>query len=222
MEPDATTEKKAHHVFGNPNAPLYKDVVKNAGRKKGQNKATWESSVLKYIKPFAQKAEWKPTRWCYEVAATMRMMALRYESVKKVLDVWDTYDWKNKGRKFSLDKACDEAKVDRDEFAGLVLAAVKNDFRIKALAIVELNIGDLVQASVDYASKDVKDASPERMRHLEKHGIIDKPTPASTRINVRASATVPQIPGKSFDAQMTELDNAIDGEILGETRLLTE
>lgn len=219
MEPEPITEKKEHHVFGNPNAPLWKDRVAstNGGRAKT---ITWESSVMKYIRPFAKKAEWKNTRYAREVVSAMRLMAGRIEIVKKVLEIWDEFSWKEKGRTFSLDKACDIAEVDRDEFAGLALAAVKADFRTKALSIVELNIGDIVQASVDYSSKGVKEASAERMRHLEKHGIIDKPVPASTRINVRANAaSAPAIPARSFDSVMEDFDkNVVDGEILGETK----
>lgn len=222
METETTEPKEPHRVFGSksPNAPLWKDRVQktNGGRAKN---ITWESSVLKYIRPFREKAGWKTTRFCKEVVSTMRLMAGRYEPIKKVLDVWDSYSQKTKGQVFSLDRACDEAQVDRDEFAGLALAAVKADFRTKALAIVELNIGDLVQASVDYASKDVKDASPERIRHLEKHGIIDKVTPASTRINVRANASAPAaLPARSFDSAMEDFDKVIEGEILGETKMI--
>jgi hypothetical protein len=218
METEPTTEKKEHRVFGNPNGPLWKDRVKttNGGRAKN---ITWESSVLKYIRPFREKAGWKTTRFCKEVVGAMRLMAGRYEQIKRVLEIWDGYSPKTKGQVFSLDKACDEAQVDRDEFAGLALAAVKQHFRMEALSIVELGLKDLVQASVDYSSKDVKEASAERMRHLEKHGIIDKPVPASTRINVKA-ASVPALPTRSFDSTMEDFDKAIDGEILSETKLI--
>lgn len=221
MDESAATAKKPHHVFGNPNAPLWKDAVAttNGGRAK---LITWESSVMKYIRPFAKKAEWKHTAYAREVVATMRLMANRIDIIKKVIDVWDAYDSKQRGRTFSLDKACDEAGVDRDEFAGLALAAVKKDFRERALSVVELNLGEVVQASVDFSMSKVKEASTERIRHLEKHGIIDKQQAASTRISVK-NTNAPVQPTRSFDDQMADFDkNVIDGEILGETRLLNE
>lgn len=212
MEPEPTTEKKSHHVFGNPNGPLWKDRVKSTNGGRAKN-ITWESSVLKYIRPFREKAGWKTTRFCKEVVGAMRLMAGRYEQIKRVLEIWDGYSHKTKGQVFSLDKACDEAGVDRDEFAGLALAAVKSHFRLMALSIAELNLDEMVKASVDFASSDKKEASAERMRHLEKHGIIDKQQVASTRINVRAqAASVPALPARSFDSQMEDFDKAIDAE----------
>lgn len=214
------TEKKHRHLFGIPTAPLYTDVVKdmrNAGRAK---LVTWESSVMKYIRPFAKKAEWKETRWCYEVVGTMRLMANRYDPIKKVIETWDGYDSKQKARKFSLDKACDEAGVDRDEFAGLALAAVKADFRAKAESIVVLELDDVVKASMKFITSGVKESSPERMRHMEKHGVIDKQQAA--RISLKQTNNAPAQPTRSFDDTMSDFDKAIDGEILGETRLLNE
>lgn len=217
MEPE-TTEKKEHRVFGNPNGPLWSERVKSTNGGRARN-ITWESSVLKYIRPFREKAEWKTTRFCKEVVGTMRLIAGRYEQIKKVLDIWDGYSHKTKGQVFSLDKACDEAQVDRDEFAGLALAAVKNHFRLMALSTAELNLDKMVEASVAFASSDKKEASAERMRHLEKHGIIDKVAP--TRISLKATAnSTPSVPGRSFDSQMEEFDKVIDGEILGETKLI--
>jgi len=220
MEPE-TTEKEPHRIFGskNPNMPLWKDRVQktNGGRAKN---ITWESSVLKYIRPFREKAGWKTTRFCKEVVGAMRLMAGRYEQIKKVLDIWDGYAQKTKGQVFSLDRACDEAGVDRDEFAGLALAAVKQHFRMTALSIAELNLDEMVKASVQFASSDKKEASAERIRHLEKHGIIDKQQVASTRISVKTNTNVPSVPGRSFDSQMEEFDKVIDGEILGETKLI--
>jgi len=221
MEPE-TTEKEPHRIFGskNPNMPLWKDRVQKTNGGRARN-ITWESSVLKYIRPFREKAGWKTTRFCKEVVGAMRLMAGRYEQIKKVLDIWDGYAQKTKGQVFSLDRACDEAGVDRDEFAGLALAAVKQHFRMTAMSIVDLNIGDLVQASVDYASKDTKESSPERMRHLEKAGIIDKVAPGGTKVIVKQTANNnPSVPGRSFDSQMEEFDKVIDGEILGETKLI--
>lgn len=220
MEPE-TTEKKPHHAFGNPNAPLWKNVVvtTNGGRAKN---TTWESSVLKYIRPYRDKAQWKTTRFCKEVVGSMRMMASRYETVKKVLEIWDGYSIKTKGQVFSLDRACDEAQVDRDEFAGLALAAVKNHFRMMALSTVELNLDTIVQASVDFSKLNTKEASAERIRHLEKHNIINRQSAAKVVVQQTNNNPPPQ-PTRSFDDQMADFDNnVIDGEILGETRLLNE
>ncbi len=216
MEPEPTQHQpkgKSSHLFGRPELPLLKDVKREIGR---MSLVEWESSVLRYVQPFAKKAKWRPQAYCRKVVGAMRLMKGQVETIRKVVDAWDALDTSEKVRTSSLDKACDLVEVDRGEFAVLALAAVKADFKRQAESIVELNLPEMVQASVSYASKDVKEASSERMRHLEKHGIIDKPRVPTTRIQMNQAS----IPARSFDSQMEDFDNAIEGEVLGETKLI--
>ncbi len=98
MEPEPTQhqpKKKSPHIFGNPNLPLIKDLKRDVGR---MSLVEWESSVLRYVQPFAKKAKWRPQDYCRKVVAAMRLMRGQVEIIKKVIDVWDSYEQREKVR----------------------------------------------------------------------------------------------------------------------------
>lgn len=204
--------KQPHRIFGSksPTAPLWKDRVAstNGGR---APTIKWENSVLKYIRPIIAEVEWKNVLVCREVVSSMRLMADRYEQVQKAIEIWDGFKDKEKGRIFSLDKACDIAHVDRDEIAGLVLSAVKKHvcrmLAGTAYALVERNFEKLIQASITFCLTGTKESSAERIRllkMLESPGYMGaeiKPKGEGVRSEASASA-----PARSLDTDMASLD----------------
>ncbi len=201
-----------HRVYGSkdPKMPLWKDRVHNAGRPKT---VRWESSVLKYIKDVAKEMGWANVSLCKEIANTLRLLTGNYESVAQVISKWDSYPEKEQKKTFSIDRAVDDCDVDRDEFAGLVLAAVQKHIQRQGAAIIDRNWNAIIQAAVDHAIRGGAAGAKERIelirildrmaaREREGLSVVPKTTRAS-----KAEESGGNGAGKSLDSQSAELDD---------------
>lgn len=176
-----------------------------AGR---QKKGDWENSVLKYIKGYTQKIGWKTNNVCKEVVNAMRLMQDRYEPVSQVIAVWDAMPYKHQTRVFSLDKACDTAHVDRDEFAGLVLAAVSKHIQRNAIAIIDQSFERIIQSAVDHAINGGAKGAQERIELIKLLTRPEKPAkPSATKTEPAVGSAPEGRAAQSLDSQLAELDD---------------
>lgn len=204
-------------IIQSPNgtrAPSWKDRIANTSPGAGrQKKVNWDSSVLKYVKDAAREMGWKSLSLCREVIGSMRLLTGSYEPVALVIAKWDSYPEKDRGKVFSIDRAVDDCDVDRDEFAGLVLAAVQKHIQRQGAAIIDRNFEKIIQAAVDHAIHGGANGRQERVELLK---ILDrmaarerqalKQVPSSPRASAKNEAQAPT-GAKSLDSQMAELDD---------------
>ena len=178
-----------------------------AGRQKNSD---WSNSVLRYVKPYVGKIGWKTQSVCKEILACMRLIADRHPEVAKVIECWDTYPYKQQTRIFSIDKACGEVGADRDEFAGLVLAAVSKHIQRNAIAIIDQSFERIIQSAVDHAIHGGKAGAKERVELIR---LLTRPerAPKTAPPKTETSPTQPVEPeagqAPSLDRQLAELDD---------------
>jgi hypothetical protein len=178
--------------------------VTNVGRAKNTE---WSDSVLRYIKPYVHKIGWKTQKICRETLACMRLIADKYPEVAQVIERWDTYSYKEQTRIFSIDQACIQVGADRDEFAGLVLAAVGKHIERNAIAIIDQNFEKIIQAAVDHAINGGKYGAKERVELIK---LLTRPERAAKPVKTESTPTQPAEPeagqAPSLDRQLAELD----------------
>jgi hypothetical protein len=206
--------KKPHHAFGNPNAPLWKDVVTDFSNHGALSKAQWESSVLWLIKPFAIRNNWTGRDLVQRAVRAIRRMTDRYPKIGEILAVWDAMPVQKRNRVMSLDRAIEQVDgISKDELAGLILAGMKNEAFATAKAIQAAALPDMMAASMDAVSGSGPSASSERVRHLETMGVIKQNKGQQIVVNANSSANAGDaVKSKSFDDQLAELDEAIDAD----------
>lgn len=199
---------RIHPRDGEEESPQWADRVQRNGVGR-QKKGDWDNSVLKYIKGYTAKMGWSTQLACKHTVNAMRLMADRYEQVRKVIECWDAYPTKRQGRIFSLDWACDDSGVDRDEFAGLVLAAVSKHIQRNSIAIIDQSFERIIQAAVDHAISGGPKGAQERIE------LIKLLTREERKPKVAAKAETPsqgELPAEgrqaqSLDSQLAELDD---------------
>lgn len=193
-----------------PPAPSWKDRIANTAPGAGrQKKVNWESSVLKYVKDVVKEMGWANVTLCREIVGSMRLLTGVYEPVAKVIVQWDSYPEKDQKKVFSIDRAVDETNTDRDEFAGLVLAAVQKHIQRQGAAIIDRNWSAIIQAAVDHAIHGGSAGAKERIeliRILDRMAARERqglPTPPA-----KNKPEQPETTGaaRSLDSQMAELD----------------
>lgn len=202
----------AGHCFGNPNAPLLGEEkpLASGNDLKGAKKKRWQSSALFLLEPFRERNNWDTEEFVARVISAVSRMSDRFPQLDEVVKVWDKFQPAKRKSLFSIDDAIEQSSITRDEFAGLALAALKMELSVRAEAMQMLALPDLVRASLNFSEGFTEQASKERVKHLEKHRILDAPKPS--QINVQATATgAPRLPPKTFDSQLAELD-AIDAD----------
>lgn len=204
-----------HRIYGSkdPSAPLWKDRVRNMDNAGAKKKVNWDSSVLKYVKDVVKEMGWASSTLCREIVGSMRLLTGVYEPVAIVIDKWDSYPEKDQKKVFSIDRAVDETNTDRDEFAGLVLAAVQKHIQRQGAAIIDRNFEKIIQAAVDHAIHGGANGRQERVELLK---ILDrmaarerqalKQVPSNPRASAKNEAQTPT-GAKSLDSQMAELDD---------------
>lgn len=177
-----------------------------AGRQKNSD---WSNSVLRYIKPYVGKIGWKTQAVCKEVLATMRLIADKYPEVQQVIERWDTYPYKQQTRIFSIDRACSEVGADRDEFAGLVLAAVSKHIQRNAIAIIDQSFERIIQSAVDHAIHGGARGAKERVELIKLLTRPERPTRATAaKVEpVASDSTSDGRAAQSLDSQLAELDD---------------
>lgn len=210
-----TNGKKPHHAFGDPTKPLWKDIVGDMSKNGPLTIAQWEASVLWLVKPFAVRNNWSGRELVKKAVRSVRRMKDRYPKVGEILAIWDAMPAKARSKVMSLDKAVEQVEgISKDEFAGLILAGMKNEAYATAKAIQAAAIPDMMAASLDSIQTNQATASSERVRHMETMGLVDKQSKGGVAVNVNASASASgdKVATKSFDSQLTELDNALDAD----------
>jgi hypothetical protein len=205
--------KKPHHAFGDPTKPLWKDIVGDLSNNGAIPISVWESSVLWLVKPFAMRNKWSGRELVKRAVRAVRRMTDRYPKVGEVLAVWDAMPPKQRNRVMSLDKALAEVEgISKDELAGLILAGMASEAKANAKAMQAAAIPDIMAASMDSIGSNAPTASSERVRHMETLGLINKQSKGSIVVNASASASGEKVATKSFDSQLTELDEALDAD----------
>lgn len=217
VEPPAPEKpvKKPHHAFGDPTKPLWKDIVGDMSKNGPLTIAQWEASVLWLVKPFAQRNNWSGRELVRKAVGAIRRMTDRYPKVGEVLAIWDAMPPKQRNKVMSLDKAVVEVEgISKDEFAGLILAGMKSEAIASARAIQAAAIPEMMAASMDAIGTNGPTASSERVRHMETIGLIHKQSRGGVAVNVSANASSSgeKVATKSFDSQLTELDEALDAD----------
>lgn len=178
--------------------------VNGAGRQKNSD---WSNSVLRYVKPYVGKIGWKTQAVCKETLACMRLIADKYPEVQRVIECWDTYPYKQQTRIFSIDKACIEVSSDRDEFAGLVLAAVSKHIQRNAIAIIDQSFERIIQSAVDHAINGGAKGAQERIELIKLLTRPEKTSkPAATKTGPATSVPKGRA-AQSLDSQLAELDD---------------
>jgi hypothetical protein len=215
VEPPAPEKpaKKPHHAFGDPTKPLWKDIVGDMSNNGAIPISVWESSVLWLVKPFAMRNKWSGRELVKRAVRAVRRMTDQHPKVGEVLAVWDAMPPKQRNRVMSLDKALAEVEgISKDKLAMLILTGMKNEAMANAKAVQAAAIPDIMAASMDSIQTNAPTASSERVRHMETLGLISKQSKGSIVVNASASASGGSVKAKSFDSQLTELDDALDAD----------
>lgn len=203
-------EQNVISVDSTPTTPSWKDRISNTSPGAGRaRRVNWDSSVLKYIKDVAKEMGWGSSSLCREVIGSMRLLTGVYEPVAQVIDKWDSYPEKDRGKVFSIDRAVDECGADRDEFAGLVLAAVQKHVQRQGSAIIDRNFEKIIQAAVDHA---IHGGAAGRAERVELLKILDRMATRErtaqkqvARAPVLTKSEAPTTT-KSLDSQTADLD----------------
>lgn len=141
-------------------------VAKKSNRGRAKT-VDWDSSVLKYVKDYIRLVKWPNVTVCREITSAMRLLADRYEQMDAVLQAWDALPPREQTRIFSLDKACQQIQMDRDEFATLVLMAVQSHIKRSAMAHIDQNYDRIIKATVDHAINGGAAGAKERLEMIK-------------------------------------------------------
>lgn len=197
-----------------PATPSWKDRIANTSPGSGrQKKVNWDSSVLKYVKDVVKEMGWASSTLCREIVGSMRLLTGVYEPVAIVIDKWDSYPEKDQKKVFSIDRAVDETDTDRNEFAGLVLAAVQKHIQRQGAAIIDRNWNAIIQAAVDHAIHGGSAGAKERIeliRILDRMAARERqalPVVTKTSRNAQSEPETSNEEGKGLDSQSAELDD---------------
>lgn len=205
--------KKPHHAFGDPTKPLWKDIVGDMSKNGPLTIAQWEASVLWLVKPFAVRNGWSARELVKKAVRGIRRMSDRYPKVGEVLVIWDAMPAKQRAKVMSLDKAVEQVEgISKDEIAGLILAGMKNEAMASARAIQAAAIPEIMAASMDAINTNGPTASSERVRHMETLGLVKQNKGQQIVVHASATASGEKVATKSFDSQLTELDEALDAD----------
>jgi predicted HTH domain antitoxin len=165
-------------------------------------------SIIEAVKPYADFYEVDPYQLATDAA---RKIAYKHISLNQVLRVWDAASPQEKKKKLSLDWIVEYTTMERDEFKALILTVLRNEAVEKAQDLQIVNIAKLTEASINFArTGETQAASLERMRHLEKHRILDAPKAGGVVVNTNVNQQSAMLP--SMDDWSRQLDTAMRGE----------
>jgi len=204
--------------------PLRPDIPKLAGPR------IPVGSIIEAVKPYADFYGVNPYQLATDAA---RKITYKYPSLSSVVRIWDTISATEKKKKLSLDWIVENVGMSRDEFKALILTVLREEAIEKAQDLQIVNMAKLTEKSLELSQLPTDWASKERIKHLEKHGVL-LPPPKSTGVVVNTNVTqqtanlpsmddwARQITEKPEPKQLPEADlnNVIEVETVDEGELV--
>lgn len=164
-------------------------------------------SIVEAVKPYADYYGVTPYQLATDAATKI---VYKYPSLALVLRVWNANPNQQK-KKMSLDWIVEYVGMERDEFKALIMTVIRNEAVEKAQDLQILNLAQITEASITFAKEGTTQAaSNERIKHLEKHRILDAPKVGGVTVTTQVNQQSASLP--SMDDWSRQLDNATRNE----------
>lgn len=160
-------------------------------------------SIIEAVKPYADYYGVTPYQLATDAATKI---VYKYPALALVLRVWNANSNQHK-KKMSLDWIVEYVGMERDEFKALIMTVIRNEAVEKARDFQILNLEKITEASVNFAKEGTTQAaSNERIKHLEKHRILDAPKVGGVTVTTQVNQQTASLP--SMDDWSRQLDTA--------------